>query len=90
MAQVMQFKPREIRHLALAEEKGLGSLNPKVVGESIGDVAIRIRAPHTLMDDMILGIIKIAPGWFASFLERVFMFFESRTRDSRSRAISNS
>ena len=90
MAQIMRFNPREIRHLTLAEEQGLGSLNPVVVGESIDDVAVRIRAPHTFMDDLLMAIIRIAPGWFASFLERVFIFFESRTRDSRAQAISNS
>ena len=74
-ARVMKFDPRNIRHLTLAEERGLGSLNPVVIGESISAVAVRVRAQHTLIDDLVVWIVRTGPEWFASFLEKVFTFF---------------
>jgi len=53
MAQVMQISLREIKHLTLAEKQSLSSLDPKVVGESIDNVAVRFRRS-------IVPIIKIS------------------------------
>ncbi|MHA1937451.1 MAG: hypothetical protein ACW97O_04500 [Candidatus Thorarchaeota archaeon] len=78
MAQVMELNAKEIRHLTLAEEKGLGSLSPIVIGESISDVAVSLGDRQTLLDNLVVSTIKLAPEWFASLLERVFIFFESR------------
>ena len=74
-AQVMKFDPRDIRHIALAEKQGLGSLNPVVIGESISDVAVRVRGQQTLIGNLVVWIVRNGSEGFASFLERVFTFF---------------
>ncbi len=73
MAQVMGFNPSEIKHLVLAEEKGLGTLDPVVVGASISDVAIKFEGES---NPMINWIIRNAPDSFASLVEGVFRLFE--------------
>lgn len=44
----MGFQPRRIRHLVEAERYGLGTLNPKVLGESIESTAVRFKQPPYL------------------------------------------
>ncbi len=73
---VIWFNPKEIRHLVLAEEQSLGRLNPVVVSESIGGVAVRFRARYSRMQDLLVGIVRNAPEWLASILERIYMVFE--------------
>ena len=45
MAKLMGFNPRNILHLLDAEEHGLGSLNPTVLGEKIESVAVKFNPP---------------------------------------------
>lgn len=45
MARIMGFDPERIRHLVMAEEYGLGSLNPKVVGDEIKSVSVKFNGP---------------------------------------------
>jgi uncharacterized protein (DUF362 family) len=45
MARIMGFKPEEIRHLVEAEKQGLGSLNPKILGESPESTAVKFNPP---------------------------------------------
>lgn len=73
MAQVMGFNPNEIKHLVLAEEIGLGTLDPVVVGASISDVAIKFEGES---NPMINWIIRNAPDSFSSLVEGVFRLFE--------------
>jgi uncharacterized protein (DUF362 family) len=48
MARVMGFQPERIRHLVEAERYGLGTLNPKVLGESIESTAVEFKSPSNL------------------------------------------
>lgn len=45
MARVMGFKPEKIRHLVEAEKYGLGTLNPKVLGENLKSRTVRFKQP---------------------------------------------
>jgi uncharacterized protein (DUF362 family) len=45
LARVMGFDPLKIKHIALSERYGLGTLNPIILGEKIESVAIKFRKP---------------------------------------------
>jgi len=48
MARVMGFKPEKIRHLVEAEKYGLGSLNPKILGENLKSTTVKFNPPSHL------------------------------------------
>jgi uncharacterized protein (DUF362 family) len=48
MAIVMVFKPEKIRHLVYAEKYDLGTLYPKVLGESLKSTAVKFKPPSNL------------------------------------------
>ncbi len=48
MARVMGFNPENIRHLVYAEKYGLGTLYPKVLGESLKSKAVKFKPPSNL------------------------------------------
>ena len=54
MARIMGFKPERIRHLVEAEKYGLGTLNPKVLGESLKSVTVRFKPPTHLSPTALL------------------------------------
>lgn len=43
-ARVMGFNPTSIGYIKIAAERGLGELNPRVVGDEIGHVALRFKS----------------------------------------------
>jgi len=47
MARVMGFNPEKIRQLLEAEQMGLGSLHPKVLGASVESVKVQFNLPHS-------------------------------------------
>lgn len=54
MARVMGFKPEKIRHLVEAEKYGLGTLNPKVLGESLKSTTVKFKPPSHLSPTALL------------------------------------
>jgi len=48
MARIMGFEPEKIRHLVEAEKYGLGSLNPKILGESLKSTTVKFNPPSHL------------------------------------------
>ena len=48
MARAMGFDPSKIRHIVEAERHGLGSLNPKVVGDVLKDFQVEFKTPSGL------------------------------------------
>jgi uncharacterized protein (DUF362 family) len=48
MARMMGFKPEKIRHLVEAEKHGLGSLDPKILGESLKSTTVKFNPPSHL------------------------------------------
>jgi len=48
MARVMGFQPERIRHLVEAEKYGLGTLHPKVLGESVDSIKVKFKSPSGL------------------------------------------
>jgi uncharacterized protein (DUF362 family) len=48
MARIMGFKPERIRHLVIGEKYGLGTLHPKVVGDSIDSLTVKFKPPANL------------------------------------------
>lgn len=48
MARLMGFEPEKIRHLVEAEKYGLGTLNPKVLGESLESMTVKFRPSPNL------------------------------------------
>jgi uncharacterized protein (DUF362 family) len=55
MARVMGFNPEKIRHIVEAEKQGLGSINPKVVGDDSGSHVVKFKTPSGLKTNAILG-----------------------------------
>ena len=54
MARLMGFEPDRIRHLVEAEKLGLGSLNPKVLGESLGSMTVKFKPSSTLRPEALI------------------------------------
>ena len=48
MAQIMGFEPEKIRHIVEAEKMGLGTINPKVVGDEVNDCRVEFKTPKGL------------------------------------------
>jgi len=48
VARVMGFEPERIRHLVGAERQHLGSIHPKVLGESLESTAVEFKPPANL------------------------------------------
>jgi uncharacterized protein (DUF362 family) len=48
MARIMGFSPEKIRHLVTAEKYGLGSLNPKIVGEKLENMIVKFKFPSDM------------------------------------------
>lgn len=48
MARIMRFEPEKIRHLVEAEKYGLGSLNPKILGQSLKFTTVKFNPPSHL------------------------------------------
>lgn len=55
MARVMGFEPETIRHIFEAKKIGLGSMNPKVVGDNVEDCRVEFKTPLGLKSDAVLG-----------------------------------
>ena len=45
MSRIMGFDPNTITHIKLANESGLGGLDPEVIGENPDDVVVKFRQP---------------------------------------------
>ncbi len=45
MARIMGFNPESITHIQKAGNHGLGTLNPKIIGEKIEDVIVKFKSP---------------------------------------------
>ena len=45
MSRIMGFDPNTITHIRLANESGLGGLDPEVIGENPDDVVVKFRQP---------------------------------------------
>ena len=54
MVRIMGFKPERIRHLVEAEKYGLGTLNPKVFGESLKSTTVKFKPPTHLSPTALL------------------------------------
>jgi uncharacterized protein (DUF362 family) len=54
MARIMGFEPEKIRHLVEAEKYGLGSLNPKILGESLKSTTVKFNPPSHLSPTAVL------------------------------------
>jgi uncharacterized protein (DUF362 family) len=54
MARAMGFDPDRIRHLVEAERHGLGSLNPKVVGDDVRSSKLYFKYPSGLRKNAVL------------------------------------
>lgn len=54
MARVMGFDPERIRHIVEAERHGLGSLNPKVLGDDLGPHVVEFKTPSGLKSNAVL------------------------------------
>ena len=54
MARAMGFNPKRIRHIVEAEKHGLGSLNPKVVGDDLNASQIEFKTPSGLKANAVL------------------------------------
>jgi uncharacterized protein (DUF362 family) len=54
MARIMGFKPEKIRHLVEAEKYDLGSLNPKILGESLKSTTVKFNPPSHLSPTAVL------------------------------------
>jgi len=48
MTRLMGFKPETVRHLVDGAKLGLGTLNPKVVGENVEDMIVKFKPPNNL------------------------------------------
>ncbi len=55
MARIMGFNPKKIRHLVEAEKYGLGTLNPRVLGESLKSTRVKFEPPSSLSQSALLG-----------------------------------
>jgi uncharacterized protein (DUF362 family) len=55
MARIMGFRPEKIRHIVEAEKYGLGSLNPKILGDSVDLLAVQFKQPNNLKSTAITG-----------------------------------
>lgn len=49
MTRLMGFEPESISHLVEGEKLGLGTLNPKVIGESLEDMAVKFKRPDHVL-----------------------------------------
>lgn len=56
MAKMMGFKPERIRHLVEAEKYNLGSLNPKVLGESVERIMVKFKKPSYLSSKALISL----------------------------------
>ncbi len=52
MARLMGFKPELIRFLVEGEKLGLGTLNPRVVGEPLEDMVVKFKPPDLFRESM--------------------------------------
>ena len=54
MARAMGFDPSKIRHIVEAERHGLGSTNPKVVGDDLKDFQVEFKTPSGLKTNAVI------------------------------------
>lgn len=54
MARIMGFQPEKIRHLVEAEKHGLGTLNPKVLGERVESIRVEFKSPSNLKSSALV------------------------------------
>jgi hypothetical protein len=50
----MGFNPERIRHIVEAEKHGLGSINPKIVGDEIEPQIVMFSKPSNLKPNALL------------------------------------
>jgi hypothetical protein len=50
----MGFEPEKIRHIVEAENIGLGSIHPKVVGDEVEDCIVQFREPKDLKKNALI------------------------------------
>ena len=51
---LLGFRPEKIRHLAEAEKYGLGTLNPKVLGERVESIGVELKSPSNLKSSALV------------------------------------
>lgn len=54
MARLMGFNPERIRHIVEAEKHGLGSINPKIVGDELESQIVKFSEPSSLKPNALL------------------------------------
>jgi uncharacterized protein (DUF362 family) len=54
MARIMGFEPDKIRHIVEAERLGLGTINPKVIGNSVDECIVEFKKPSGLRSNAVL------------------------------------
>jgi len=54
MARIMGFEPEKIRHIVEAEKIGLGTINPRVVGNSVEECIVEFSKPTGLNSNAVL------------------------------------
>jgi uncharacterized protein (DUF362 family) len=54
MARIMGFNPEKIRHIAWAENYNLGTLNPKIVGETLESLTVKFKEPNNLKTSALI------------------------------------
>ncbi len=72
LARVMGFTPSKIKHLALAEKHGLGSLNPEVIGEALDSVIVKFKKESNIFST--LG--KYIPSKMLPLAHRIYSSFK--------------
>jgi uncharacterized protein (DUF362 family) len=54
LARLMGFNPERIRHIVEAEKHGLGSINPKIVGDEVEPQIVMFSEPSNLKPKALL------------------------------------
>ncbi len=72
LARVMGFTPSKIKHIALAEKQGLGSLNPEVIGEALDSVIVKFKKESNFFST--LG--KYIPSKMLPLTHRIYSRFK--------------
>jgi len=72
LARVMGFTPSKIKHIALAEKQGLGSLNPEVIGEALDSVIVKFKKESNFFST--LG--KYIPSKMLPLTHRIYSSFK--------------
>lgn len=72
LARVMGFTPSKIKHLTLAAKRGLGSLNPEVIGEALDSVIVKFRKETNVFSTLE----KYIPSSLMPVVHRIYSLFK--------------